>query len=334
MGIRRAVLVFLITVQVTLSHFSASAQAGERINLIYPSISGLVLGLWTTQEARLFDKHGLEVNLIYIQSASAVMQAMYGGEAPVALGGGKPVVDSGLEGGDAVFVGGIGVVPAFYIMAAPEIQSVQDLKGRPVGVTRFGSSSDFTMRLVLKKYGLEPGREVPVIQIGGGMQGMAAALSKRAIYAAPFSPPTNLEVEKGGGKLLVDMGKAGISFPHVSIITTRSYLKKNRASVLAVLKAYSEGVKRMFSDKFIALNVLRKYIRSNDPEVLEATYKFALDYTVRIPYPTREGILEILRDSKNPRAKGAKPEDFIDDSLVKELDQGGLYRELYGKGGR
>lgn len=330
---RRARLALFALALMAFGLFHFPVQARERINIIYPSISGLVLGLWVTQEARLFDKHELEVNLIYIQSASAVMQAMYGGEAPVVLSGGKPVVDSGLEGGDAVFVGGIGVVPAFYIMAAPEIQSVEELKGKPVGVTRFGSSSDFTMRLVLKKHGLEPGRDVPIIQIGGGMQGMAAALSKRAIYAAPFSPPTNLEVEKGGGKLLVDMGKAGIPFPHVSIITTRSYLKKSRPAVLAILKAYSQGVKRMFSDKSLSLNVLKKYLRSNDPDILETTYKFALDYTVRIPYPTREGILEILRDSMNPRAKGAKPEDFIDDSLVRELDQGGLYRQLYGKGG-
>lgn len=189
------------------------------------------------------------------------------------------------------------------------------------------------MRLVLKKYSLEPVRDVPIIQIGGGMQGMAAALLKRAIYAAPFSPPTNLEVEKAGGRLLIDMGKAGISFPHVSVITTRSYLRKNRPAVLAILNAYSEGVKRMFSDRTLSLSVLRKYIRSNDLEVLEATYKFALDYTVRIPYPTREGIGEILKDSKNPRAREAKPEDFIDDSLVRELDQTGFYRQLYGKGG-
>lgn len=162
---------------------------------------------------------------------------------------------------------------------------------------------------------------------------MAAALLKLAIYAAPFSPPTNLEVERSGGKILLDMGKAGIPFPHVSIITTRSYLKKNRPVVLATLKAYSEGVKRMFTDKAFGLNVLKKYTRSRDPEVLEATYKFALDYTVRIPYPTREGITEILRDSKNPKAKETKPEDFIDDSLVRELDQSGLYRQLYGKQG-
>jgi len=323
---RRAGVIFFAAVFVTFILLSVPASSKERVNIIYPSISGLVLTLWLTQEAGLFDRHGLEVNLIYIQSASAVMQAMFGGEAPVVLSGGKPVVDSGLGGGDAVFIGGIGVVPAFYIMAAPEIGSVEELRGRPVGVTRFGSSSDFTMRLVLKKHGLEPVRDVPIIQIGGGMQGMAAALLKRAIYAAPFSPPTNLEVEKNGGKILLDMGKAGIPFPHVSIITTRSYLKKNRPVVLATLKAYSEGVKRMVSDKAFSLNVLKKYIRSSDPEVLEASYKFALDYTVRIPYPTREGIAEILKDSKNPRAKEAKPEDFIDDSIIRELDQSGFYR--------
>jgi ABC-type nitrate/sulfonate/bicarbonate transport system substrate-binding protein len=330
---KRGGLGLLTALLIAITLFPSLGEARERINIIYPSISGLVLGLWVTKEAGLFDKQGLEANLIYIQSASAVMQAMIGGEAPVALAGGKPVVDFGLEGGDAVFIAGVGVVPAFYIMAAPEIQSVQELKGKPVGVTRFGSSSDFTMQLLLKKHGLEPVRDVPIIPIGGGMQGMAAALLKRAIFAAPFSPPTNLEVEKGGGRLLIDMGKAGIPFPHVSIITTRSYLKKNRPVVLATLKAYSEGVQRMFTYKAFSLNVLKKYTRSRDPEVLEATYKFALDYTVRIPYPTREGITEILRDSKNPKAKERKPEDFIDDSLVRELDQSGFYRQLSGQGG-
>ena len=182
------------------------------------------------------------------------------------------------------------------------------------------------MRQVLKKHGLEAVRDVPIIQIGGGMQGMAAALLKRAIFAAPFSPPTNIDVEKGGGKLLVDMGKAGIAFPHVSVITTRAYIQKNRHLVLAMLRAYSDGVRAMVSDKARAINVLRKYTRSNDPEVLETTYKFALDYIVRVPRPPRDGIVEILKESRNPKAKNVRPEQFIDDSLVRELEQSGFYR--------
>ena len=211
-------------------------------------------------------------------------------------------------------------------MAAPEIRTVADLKGKPVGVTRYGSSSDFTMRQVLKMHGQEPVRDVPIIQIAGGMQGMAAALLNRAIFAAPFSPPTNIEVEKGGGKLLVDMGKAGISYPHISIITTRAYVKKNRPVVLAMLRAYSEGVKTMVNDQARALHVLKKYTRSNDPEVLDATYKLALDYITRIPRLSSDGIIAILNDSKNPKAKEMRPAQFFDDTLVRELEQVGLYR--------
>jgi len=306
--------------------FASPAGAGERINIIYPSISGLVLGLWVTKDAGIFDKHGLDVNLIYIQSASAVMQAMLGGEAPLVLSGGKPIVDIGLEGGDAVFIAGITTVPAFYVMAMPQIRSVEDLKGKPVGVTRFGSSSDFTMRVLLKKHGLEPVRDVPVIQVGGGMQGMAAALLMKAIFAAPFSPPTNLEVEKAGGHVLVDMAKAGIPFPHVSFVSTRFYIRNRRPIAMAAIRAYSEGVKRMVGDKAFSLQVLRKYTRSKDPEVLESTYKFALDYIIRVPYPTREGVAEIIKESKSPKAKDAKPEDFVDDSLVRELEESGFYR--------
>jgi len=125
---------------------------------------------------------------------------------------------------------------------------------------------------------------------------------------------------------LVDMGKAGIAFPHVSVVTTRAYIKKNQSLVLAMLRAYSAGVKTMVNDRTRALNVLRKYTRSNDPEVLETSYKFALDYIVRIPRPPRDRIVEILKESKNPRAKDVKPEQFIDDSLVRELEQSGLYR--------
>jgi ABC-type nitrate/sulfonate/bicarbonate transport system substrate-binding protein len=322
---KRARLYFVAAALIVFSLFSSSGHSKERINIIYPSISGLVLGLWVTKDAG-FEKHGLKVNLIYIQSASAVMQAMLGGQAPVVLAGGTPVVDSGLEGGDAVFIGGVGIVPAFYVMAVPEIRAVEDLKGKPVGVTRFGSSSDFTMRQVLKKHGLEPVRDAPIIQIAGGMQGMAAALLNRAIFAAPFSPPTNIEVEKGGAKLLIDMGKAGISYPHISIITTRAYVKKNRPVVLAMLRAYSEGVKTMVNDKARALHVLNKYTRSNDPEVLDTTYKFALDYIARIPRLSSDGIMAILNESKNPNAREMKPAQFIDDTLVRELEQMGLYR--------
>ncbi|MBI4528028.1 MAG: ABC transporter substrate-binding protein [Deltaproteobacteria bacterium] len=305
---------------------ATAAQAKERVNLIYASISGLFLGTWVAQEAGYFDRENLEVNLIYIQSASTALQAMLAGEAPLALAGGEPVVESGLKGGDAVFVAGISVVPAVHVMAVPEIRSVQDLRGKPVGVTRYGSSTDYAMRQVLRINGLEPVRDVPVLQISGGHRALAAALLKRAVYAATIAPPNSLRAEKGGAKLLIDMAKSGIYFPYSSIISTRSYLKKNRPTVVAFLTGYSEGLKRMVNDKKLSIATLRKHMREEDPEVLETIYKYALDYIVRVPHPTREGIAEVLRQSTDPKAKSMSPESFIDDSIVRELEQKGFYR--------
>jgi ABC-type nitrate/sulfonate/bicarbonate transport system substrate-binding protein len=251
---------------------------------------------------------------------------MLAGEAAIVLAGGEPVVESGLKGGDAIFIGGISIVPAVHFMALPEIRSVQDLRGKPVGVTRFGSSTDFAMRQVLRRNGLEPVRDLPVLQIAGGHRALATALLNRQIFAAPIAPPNSLRAEKGGAKLLVDMTKSGIYFPYSTIASTRAFLKKNRPAAFGFMKAYSDGIKRMVADKPFAIGVIKKYMREDDPEILEVTYKYALDYIARVPEPNKEGIAEVLRQSTDPRAKTSSPENFIDDGLVRELAQKGFYR--------
>jgi NitT/TauT family transport system substrate-binding protein len=306
--------------------YSSPLQAKDRVNVVYASISGLFLGCWTAQESGYFDREGLEVNLVYIQSAGTAIQAMLGGDAQIILAGGEPVVESGLKGGDAVFIGGISIVPAVHFMALPEIRSVQDLRGKPVGVTRYGSSTDYAMRQVLRKNGLEPIRDVPVLQFTAGHRALATALLNKSVYAATIAPPNSLRAEKGGAKLLLDMAKSGIYFSYSSIISTRAYLKKSRPVALSFMKSYSEGVKRMVNDKPFAIGVLKKYMRENDSEILEVTYKYAVDYIVRVPELNREGIGEVIRQSTDPRAKSAVPDNFIDDGLVRELQQKGLYR--------
>jgi NitT/TauT family transport system substrate-binding protein len=306
--------------------YSSPLQAKDRVNVVYASISGLFLGCWTAQESGYFDREGLEVNLVYIQSAGTAIQAMLGGDAQIILAGGEPVVESGLKGGDAVFIGGISIVPAVHFMALPEIRSVQDLRGKPVGVTRYGSSTDYAMRQVLRKNGLEPIRDVPVLQFTAGHRALATALLNKSVYAATIAPPNSLRAEKGGAKLLIDMAKSGIYFPYSSIISTRGYLKKNRSAALSFIKAYSDGVKRMANDKSFSIGVIKKYMRESDPEILEVIYKYASDYIVRVPELNREGIGEVIRQSTDPRAKSALPDNFIDDGLVRELQQKGLYR--------
>ena len=305
---------------------ASSLHAKERLNVVYASISGLFLACWVAQDAGYFDREGLDVNLVYIQSAGTALQAMMAGEAPIILAGGEPVVESGLKGGDAVFIGGISVVPAVHFMAAPEINSVQDLRGKPVGVTRYGSSTDFAMRQVLKRNGLEPIRDVPILQIAGGHRALATALLARQIFAAPIAPPNSLLAEKGGAKILIDMTKAGIYFPYSTIASTRSFLKKNRPVALGFMKGYSEGVKRMVNDRAFSIGVIKKYMREQDPDILQVTYKYGVDYIARVPEPNKEGVMEVLRQSADPKAKTAPPENFMDDSLVRELAQKGVYR--------
>jgi len=322
---KHARFLFLFIIMSQFS-FSAPVFAKERLNVVYASISGLFLGCWVAKDAGYFDREELDVNLVYIQSAGTAIQAMLAGEAPIVLAGGEPVIESGLKGGDAVFIGGISIVPAVHFMAMPEIRSVQDLRGKPVGVTRFGSSTDYAMRQVLRRSGLEPVKDVPVLQIAGGHRGLAIALLNRSILAAPIAPPNSLHAEKGGAKLLVDMTKSGIYFPYSTIASTRGFLKKSRPVALAFMKAYSDGVQRMNGDKTFSISVIKKYMRETDPEILDTVYKYGVDYIAKVPEPNKEGIAEVLRQSPDPKAKTTQPEAFVDDGLVRELAQKGQYR--------
>lgn len=305
----------------------AWAQGPTKLNVIYPAISGVVTALWVAAEANIFSKYGVEVTLVYIPTAPQVIRVMLAGDSQISLAGGAPLVNANLGGADLVFIGGAANTPAFYLMATPEIKSIEDLRGKTVGVTRFGSSSDFTMRYVLQKHGLQPDKDVTLLQIGG-MPELAAAISKRLIVAAPFSSPTNLRARKAGAHVLIDVAKAGVAFPHLSIASTRPYIRANRGIALGFLKGYSEGIQRMITDKPFAKKVIQRYTRDQDDEIIETTYQYGLDYIVRPPYPTREGIVETLKQSIHPKAKGANPDDFVDMSLVKGLEDSGFFKQI------
>jgi NitT/TauT family transport system substrate-binding protein len=316
----------LILIAIGLSSQAAWSQTRTKLNVAYAAITGVQAPLWVAAEANIFQKHGLDVTLVYIPSAPHVVRVMLAGDSQIAFNGGAPVVNANLSGAQLVFVGGAANVPAFYLMALPDIRQVQDLKGKSVGVTRFGSSTDFTMRHVLKTHGLEPDRDVTILQIGG-MPELATALSKRVIVAAPFSSPTNLRAKKIGAQVLIDVAKAGIPFPHSGIVTTRPFLTANRDETLRFIKAYSEGIQQTVTDKPSAKKVIQKYTRDTDDEIIEATYQYALDYVVRPPYPTREGIIETLKQTDHPKAKTANPDDFVDSSLVKSLEDAGFFQQ-------
>jgi NitT/TauT family transport system substrate-binding protein len=305
----------------------AWSQTRTKLNVIYPAISGINAPLWYSVENKLFEKYGLQVDLIYIPTALQVTRVVITGDSQIAFSGGAPVVSAVLGGVDLVFIGGVANVPAFYMMALPEIKRLSDLKGKTVGVTRFGSSTDFALRYLMQKNGFNPDKDVNILQLGG-MPELAAALSKRLIVAAPLSAPTHIRARAAGAQPLLDMAKAGVYFPHTAVITTRSYLKSNRETAANFFRGYSEGLQRFTQDKAAAKKIIQKYTRDNAEDILEATYQYAVDYVVRPPYPNREGIVETLKLSPNPDAKKADPDQFLDPSVVKALEDQGFFRQI------
>jgi len=295
-----------------------------RLRVVYPAPSPTYLAGWVAQEGGFFKEQGLSVELIYIPSGSLVIQAMLAGEAPIVFSGGRAVVSATLGGADLVMIAGVVNIPAFYIMALPEIQNLQDLKGKKVGVTRIGSSTDFTMRLVLRKIGLQPDKDVAFVQLGD-LASLAAALGTKAVVAAAFVPPFNLKAKEVGAKLLVDMARVGAHYPHTGLVTSRRYLQRSNDTVRKFLKGYAQGLRRLVADPSFAKAVLGKYTKTGQADYLEAMYQYALDFIERIPYPTRDGILETLRESEHGKARSARPEDFIDDRLVRELESEGFF---------
>ncbi len=311
--------------------FPGQAKA-QKLVAGWSAVSALNSPFWVMKDAGFLKEEGLDTDLIYIPSSSTMAQAQLAGEVNVSTANSQVIVDSDLQGGDLVAIGAIINVVAFYVMAPPEITSVSQLRGKPVGVTRFGASTDFAIRKLLQKYGLQPISDVPIIQIGG-MPALAAALSKRAIYAAPMSYPTAYVAEQAGMKVLANLAKENIPFMHVGITTSRSFLANHRAQAKAFLRAYGRAVRFMYTDKDAFKKIITHYSGIKDPGMLDGSVKYAYDFVEKIPLVKRDAFQVTLDEiaNKRPEAKQAKPEQFYDNSLVQELINEGFFASLWGK---
>jgi len=296
------------------------------------TVSALNSPYWVMKDGGFLKQEGLDADLIYIASSSTIAQAQLAGDVSVSTANSQVIADIGLQGGDLIAMGSVINVAAFYIMAAPEIKRVEDLRGKPVGVTRYGASTDFSMRLFLRKYGLEPVRDVPVIQIGE-MPAIAAALSKHSVYAAPMSYPMAYKAEQAGIKMLANLAKEDIPFVHVGIAVTRSFMKDRRPQAKAILRAYARAVHFMHTNKEEYKKIIAKYSKVTDPGMLEGSVKYAYDFVEKIPLVKPQAFqvtLDVI-GQKNPKAKQAKPEQFFDNSLVQELVNEKFFNTLWGK---
>lgn len=308
------------------------AQAAT-LKVGYPTTVGSMAVLWVTKEARLFEKHGLEVELIYIGGSSKVVQAMLAREIPIAEIAIPAVIQANLAGADLVMLAGPNHKPGQKVMVKPEIKTPEQLKGKRIGITRFGTSDDFLLRYVLGQWGIQPDREVAIIQMGGSQE-ILAGLASKSVDGGLLSSPLHLRAAKLGFSLLADLSAIGIDYQGAGVVTRRSYVRDNPDVVRRYLRAYVEGLYRFKTDKKFSLQVIGKYSRIHEAEALEETYQhYAVKVMPKVPYPTTKGIQMVLDEigARNAKAKALSPASLIDVSYLKELEQSGFIKGLYGE---
>jgi NitT/TauT family transport system substrate-binding protein len=309
---------------------SAQERKLDKIRVGGGSASATQMSLWLAKEGNYYEKHGLAAEPISIPGSSLALQAMLAGELPIIQLGGAASIQANFSGADTIIVATIVRKFLFSIFARPGIDKMEDLKGKVFGATRFGTLSDLASRFALRAYGIEPERDITMVQTGGPAE-TVTAMAAGKVHAAAISPPATLQARKLKLKELLDMSKLDAEYHINGVVTTRRYLKSHEDVVRRFLRAYIEGAARGQKDKNFALKVMGKYFRTDDRELLEESYDTVIKSNFAIPpYPSISGIASLLQglEKQHPKAKGAKPEDFSDSRLVRELDKGGFVKSV------
>ncbi len=326
-----AVVIIFLGAHVT-SALAAQSKPLSKVVVGYGSIDGGVAVLGFAKETKLFEKHGLDVVLVGMGTGSVSLRALIAKELQISSLSGSGLVQAALQGADTVLIAALINGFVFKVFAAPEISSPTQLKGKKLGVSRYGATSDFAVRLALKKWGLNPDRDVSILQIGTS-QDTVRAMQTKMLDAGVTSGTSSLIARKAGFRELADLADLGLDYPTSAIGTTKSYLQKNEAIVKQFMLAYIEAIHDFKRNREAALPVLKKYARNDDREVLEDSYSNAASKYLALPIPTIEGIRTILTELSGavPAAKNADPEQFVSYKIAREIEASGFVKRLYEK---
>lgn len=327
---RRAAALFVLIALFVGFPLTAGAQL-RKIHIAYTATSPYQAVLIVAQEVGLFRKHNLDPTLVFTTGGSLGIQAMIGGDVAMTLSDGSSSVVSKLAGVDIVVIASLLNTFPYSLISLPEIKRVDQLKGAKIAVSRFGSATDLSVKMALAKVGLNAEKDVTLLQIGA-QTARYVALQSRNVQATIITPPFTLTARKAGMQTLIDMAELNIPFQLTALLALRPYLKTNPETVLAVIRTLSEAIHFYKREKETTIKILGKYLKTEDREALEETHReIAVKSLPEKPYPSLAGIKTILDETalRNPKAKGLKPEDFVDSSFVKKVDDEGLFARLY-----
>jgi len=307
------------------------SRSADRIRIGYSSISGSYLGLWVAHDAGFFAKEGLEDQIILIPSGSQLAQVVTAGEIDIAALNGSSAMAAAMQGADLKIVGNSTNKLIFSIYVRPEIKSIEGLKGKKIGVTRYGSATDIAARFALRKHNLDPQKDVSILQMGA-MTSIMGGLQGGSIDAGLVSPPTLFAVEKLGFKELVNVTDMDLAFPNPSLVVQGGIMRKNPDLVDRFMRAYARAIHRARTDKEFTFKSIAKYTKIEDPFVLQKAYDLYVGKVLeKAPYINMIGMKNALDDLAKtlPTARNAKPEQFIDTRFLDKLEKSGLLQDLY-----
>lgn len=329
------VIVFLLialTASAGMTYRAYAADAPPRkIRMAFTSLSSVMCPPWIAREAGIFNKHGLEVEVIATPTGVEGMNALIAGEVQFLQISGGTTASAALGGADVMVVGTTLDALVQSLMARPEIDKAEQLKGKALGITRFGTSIDVGARLALRHFGLVPEKDVAIVQVGG-MESMVTALQTNRIQAGILSYPAITQALKLGHRVLLEVASLGIPYAFTGMTTRGRLIREDGDLVRRYMMAQTEAIARAKRDKTFALKVMGKYLRTANPVALAESYDIDVQkYMLRIPLTTAEAMKSVLDDlgGRIAKAKDADPRKFFDDSFVRQMQATGFIDALY-----
>jgi NitT/TauT family transport system substrate-binding protein len=296
----------------------------------YAATSGPHAVLWLAREAGLFEKNGLRTDVAYIRSGSTMGQALVAGEIQLAQMGGPAALAAGVAGFDITMVAvALNTTP---IVIMGKVSKMEELKGKAIGVTRYGSNTDISARFAIRKAGMQPEKDVALIQLED-YAGIMGGIQSGRIAAGALADPFTDHAKRLGYNEIADIAALGLEFPFVGIVTKKTFIKEQPDVVQRFVRAYTESIALYKNNRELAKKVTSKYTGIKDPEILNSTVDFYAPKLASVPYPTVGGIRFVLDQvaTRDPRAKNFSPETFMDLRFVKQLEDSGFIQGLNRK---
>ena len=323
-------LSLIIVVLASVRAFGAETSL-RKIRAAITSISGSMVPPWAAHEAGIFNKYGLQVEVIATPSGVQGTNALIAGEISFVQIAGGTTTGAAVGGADVKIVATMVGTLVLNLVVRPEIENPEQLRGKSIGISRFGTSLHTGARIAAKHFGLEPGKDVHIVEIGAG-DWIVGALQGNRVQAAVFGYPATSRALKLGNRLLLHIPSLNIPYASTGVSTRGEIIRDDPDLVRRFLSAEIEAIALMKKDRAFATKVLSKYLRTQDAELLGESYDVQIaKYMMKVPLTTAGAVRSVLEElsERNPKAKDLDPNKFFDDRFVRQLQASGFIESLY-----